>query len=178
MIDHLSSRFTDLYNPHKEVAVEEAMIKFTGHSILKQYMLLKPVKRGVKVWPWLTVTMGTFTSSKSKEGSGKKHLGQSRLKSRKFYKYIFFFLFDVAVTNAYILLKSSGSYTFKDFKSFRLHLGKDLIGEYCSRQHRGHGGTIIYILPFRHYPMKLNGDGSRHPRGLHHDIHKRQVLST
>ena len=27
----------------------------------------------------------------------------------------FFFLFDVAITNAYILLKSSGSCPFKDF---------------------------------------------------------------
>ena len=88
-----------------------------------------------------------------------------RSKSRKFYKCIFFFLFDVAITNAYILLKSSGSCPFKDLKSFRLHLGKDLIGEYCSRRRRGRGGTIIHILPFRHYPMKLNGNGSRHPRG-------------
>ena len=57
-----------------------------------------------------------------------------RSKSRKFYKYIFFFLFDVAITNAYILMKAAGSCPFKDFKSFRLQLSKDLIGEYCSRR--------------------------------------------
>ena len=56
-----------------------------------------------------------------------------RSKSRKFYKYIFFFLFDVAITNTYLLLKSSGSCPFKDLKSFRLQLAKDLIGDYCSR---------------------------------------------
>ena len=43
-----------------------------------------------------------------------------------------FFLFDVAITNTYILLKSCGSCPFKDLKSFRLQLAKDLIGEYCS----------------------------------------------
>ena len=41
-----------------------------------------------------------------------------RSKSRNFYKYIFFFLFDVAITNAYLLLKTLGSCPFKDFKSF------------------------------------------------------------
>ena len=46
----------------------------------------------------------------------------------------FFFLFDVAIMNAYIAMKSSGRPSpFKDFKSFRLQLAKELIGEYCSR---------------------------------------------
>ena len=44
VIDYRSSRFTDLYDPHREVAVDEAMIKFTGRSALKQYMPLKPMK--------------------------------------------------------------------------------------------------------------------------------------
>ena len=49
VIDELSKRFTDLYKPHKEVAVDEAMIKFTGRSSVKQYMPMKPIKRGIKV---------------------------------------------------------------------------------------------------------------------------------
>ena len=49
MIDELSKRFTDLYKPHREVAVDEAMIKFTGRSSVKQYMPMKPIKRGIKV---------------------------------------------------------------------------------------------------------------------------------
>ena len=50
IIDHLSTKFAEAYNPHKEVAVDEAMIKFQGRSSLKQYMPKKPVKRGIKVW--------------------------------------------------------------------------------------------------------------------------------
>ena len=42
-------RFAGLYQPHREVAVDEAMIKFTGRSSLKQYMPMKPIKRGIKV---------------------------------------------------------------------------------------------------------------------------------
>ena len=39
-----------MYHPHKEVAVDKAMIKFTGRSSVKQYMPMKPIKRGIKVW--------------------------------------------------------------------------------------------------------------------------------
>ena len=48
VIDHSSSCFSNLYD--WEVAIDEAMIKFTGCSSLKQYMPMKPIKRGIKVW--------------------------------------------------------------------------------------------------------------------------------
>ena len=49
MIDELSKRFTDLYEPHRKVAVDNAMIKFTGRSV-KQYMPMKPIKHGIKIY--------------------------------------------------------------------------------------------------------------------------------
>ena len=50
LMDHLGSEFALLYNPSKNLAVDEAMIKFQGRSSLKQYMPAKPIKRGIKVW--------------------------------------------------------------------------------------------------------------------------------
>ena len=38
------------YRPSKNVSIDEAMIPFKGRLSLKQYMPLKPVKRGIKVW--------------------------------------------------------------------------------------------------------------------------------
>ena len=38
------------YYPHQELAVDEAMVLFKGRSSIKQYMPLKPVKQGYKVW--------------------------------------------------------------------------------------------------------------------------------
>jgi hypothetical protein len=38
------------YMPHRENAVDEAMVLFKGRSGFKQYMPNKPVKRGYKVW--------------------------------------------------------------------------------------------------------------------------------
>ena len=50
IIDSVHSTLKDIYMPHKEVSVDEAMIKFKGRSSLKQYMPKKPIKRGIKVW--------------------------------------------------------------------------------------------------------------------------------
>ena len=46
----LSERLVAVYNPAKEIGVGEAMIPFKGRSSLKQYLPLKPIKRGIKVW--------------------------------------------------------------------------------------------------------------------------------
>jgi len=39
-------------------SIDEAMILFKGRSTIKQYMLLKPVKRGYKVWARCDSTTG------------------------------------------------------------------------------------------------------------------------
>ena len=55
------------------------------------------------------------------------------VKSRKFYKYIFYFLIDVAVTNAFILHQGwSGSSNEIPIKKFRIELAKEIIGGYCT----------------------------------------------
>ena len=50
VIDSLCESFQSVYTPGKNVSVDEAMIPFKGRSTLKQYMPMKPVKRGIKVW--------------------------------------------------------------------------------------------------------------------------------
>lgn len=63
------------------------------------------------------------------------HRYDCRIKSRKFYKYIFYFLFDVSITNAYILYKNyCPNLVFKNIKDFRLELAKELIGDYCTQR--------------------------------------------
>ena len=83
VIDHLSSHFSALYNTHQEVAVGEKMMKFTGDSTLKQYMPLKTVKRGIKVWALADSHNGYFHKFQvftGKEDSGEKQLGQRVVK--------------------------------------------------------------------------------------------------
>ena len=49
-VDFLCERVADVYEPGRDLSVDEAMIPFKGRSSLKQYMPLKPVRRGIKVW--------------------------------------------------------------------------------------------------------------------------------
>ena len=60
-----------------------------------------------------------------------------RLKGRKFYKYIWWFLFDVAVTNSYILCKHHSTTSINRVKDFRTALAKSLIGNFNNRKRRG-----------------------------------------
>ena len=86
-----------------------------------------------------------------------------RAKSRKLHKYIFTFLLDVAITNAFILMKHyTSSSTFANIKSFRIQLAKELIGDYSSRRRRGRGGGIIHSLPYRHFPIRQHDDNNPH----------------
>ena len=60
-----------------------------------------------------------------------------RTKCLKNYKYIFWFLLDVAITNAYILSfysPTQTTHTSQRLKAFRLRLAEQLIGNYCSRR--------------------------------------------
>ena len=38
------------YVPHREVSIDEAMIAYTGRLDFKQYVPMKPTRRGIKVW--------------------------------------------------------------------------------------------------------------------------------
>ena len=61
LTDHLSTKFAQTYEPHRDIAVDEAMIKFIGRSLLKQCMPLKPTKHGIKVWVAADSTNGYFS---------------------------------------------------------------------------------------------------------------------
>ena len=50
VITALKKNFQSVCYPHCEVSIDEAMIPFKGRSSMKQYVPLKPVKRGFKVW--------------------------------------------------------------------------------------------------------------------------------
>ena len=50
VIDRVGSALVTSYIPGRDVVVDKAMIPFKDCSSLKQYMPMKLVKRGIKVW--------------------------------------------------------------------------------------------------------------------------------
>ena len=83
LLEALTKRCLDLYDPHKNVAVDEAMIKFQGRSTIKQYMPKKCVKRGIKVWVLGDSENGYASNLQvytGKEESAKKGLGSRVVK--------------------------------------------------------------------------------------------------
>ena len=107
-----------------------------------------------------------------------------RTKCRKFYKYIFYFLLDVAITNAYILQKDFSDTSPSNIKEFRLQLASELIGDYCSRRKPGRSGGVVRSLSLRHFPTTIPDSGldkkAKHKRGrcCRCSQRKRTVLST
>jgi hypothetical protein len=84
-----------------------------------------------------------------------------RTKSRKSYKYkyIFWFLFDVAIVNSFILYgMSPATGRKKTMKEFRVELAHQLIGSYNSRRYGGRPHANSTSRPKRmkvpHYPVK------------------------
>ncbi len=88
---------------------------------------------------------------------------QVRLKSRKCYKYIFWFFFDVAIVNAFILFRySPGEKKNLTMKDFRVELAKQMIGTYNSRKYRGRPSSSEQTasrtrrIQLPHYPIKVS----------------------
>lgn len=49
IITMLRNQFADVWNPGKNISIDEAVIPFKGRSSLKQYMPMKSIKWGIKV---------------------------------------------------------------------------------------------------------------------------------
>ena len=50
IMEMMQERFQHLYSPHHNVSIDEAMIVFKGRISIRQYMPIKPVKYGIKVY--------------------------------------------------------------------------------------------------------------------------------
>ena len=75
-LEDLKTNFKLQYNPPCEQAVDEAMVKYKGRTSLKQYMPIKPIKRGIKLWCRADSTNGylcDFDVYTGKQPSGVQH---------------------------------------------------------------------------------------------------------
>ena len=77
-----------------------------------------------------------------------------RTRCLKHYKYIFWFIFDVSITNSFILstfTPTSMPISHQKLREFRLLLAEQLVGRYSSRRHLGRPrSTQVRIPPSQH----------------------------
>ena len=62
LLDTLSATFREEYRQSKFVSIDEGMVKYKGRLGFKQYMPMKPVKRGIKIWVLADATNGCISA--------------------------------------------------------------------------------------------------------------------
>ena len=135
LLDHRQSCCAALYNPSKQLAIDEAMIKFQGRSSLKQYMPQKPIKRGIKVWVLADRTNGFFSRLTGKKEHAEHGLGARVVKdlSCDFEGKWHHLYFDIFFTSKRLLcdLESVGMYVCgtarRDRQGFPVELKKSKV---------------------------------------------------
>ena len=87
-----------------------------------------------------------------------------RLKFRRYYKYLFWFLYDVTVSNAFIVSKTNPDMAAetRSVKDFLTCLAKEMLPGYCSRKRKGRKLSIPR-RQFRSAHFRVKGDGKQHP---------------
>ena len=78
------------------------------------------------------------------------------LKSRTFYKYIFFFLFQLSITNAFILTRHFTKLNIHTMKKFREQLAISLIGTYQSRKRSSVSNRNLLHFPIKGVNEKIH----------------------
>ncbi|KAJ2952354.1 hypothetical protein O0L34_g4640 [Tuta absoluta] len=84
LLDQINQKCQNNANNTKSQSIDESMIKFKGRSALKQYMPLKPIKRGYKVWARAdsdTVYLFQFQVYTGKGETAETGLGSSVVKN-------------------------------------------------------------------------------------------------
>ena len=78
-----------------------------------------------------------------------------RLSSNKYYKYLFWALFDVSVTNSIILCRNYTDIKPNSIKDLRVSLAKGLIATYNSRKRKGRPTlTPTKKVCLDHFPIR------------------------
>ena len=70
LLDRIRANSQAAYQPHQQIAVDEAMVLFKGRSAMRQYMPKKPVKWGYKCWCACDATNGFMYNVDVYQGAG------------------------------------------------------------------------------------------------------------
>ena len=157
-------------NPNLTVCVWQDTRPVTACSTFCQSVPMDEVQRKLKTgehkifpYPDAITTYNKYMGGVDRNDQLREYY-HVRLKSRKYYKYLFWMLFDVGITNALIISRYNPNLNSdtRNVKSFRVALAHQLMEGYCSRKTRGRRPTVIHTKRFRGEHFPLLGDGKQH----------------
>lgn len=143
-------------------------IMYTGFNPMEHCTVLRRQKNGSRIPITCPAAIAAYNMHMGGVDKGDQLRGyySTKIKSRKFYKYLMNFLVGVAVTNAFIMFRISHPHSKTNLKKFHEVLGKQLIGDYCSRRKAGRVSHQIQPLPLLHFPTKAHSSAiSERKRG-------------
>lgn len=157
-------------NPNLTVSVWQDTKPVTVSSTYRQTLPLDSVSRKLRTGERTTFPCPEAITEYNRYMGGVDRNDQLqqyyhvRLKCRKYYKYIFRMVFDVTVTNSYILSSTNAELNLvtRSVKELCSSPAKELLGGYCSRKRKGRKPSIPRKqFRLEHFPQK--GDGKQHP---------------
>lgn len=75
LLDRVVEQCQTELRPERDLPVHEAMIEFKGRLGMKQYMPMKPIKQGIKVWECAEASSMFGAIFKCTRGKNKTFLG-------------------------------------------------------------------------------------------------------
>lgn len=153
------------------------MVMYSGFNPLATSTVLRKQKNGSRLSFPCPLAIDSYNKYMGGVDRGDQLRGYyaSKIKSRKYYKYISNFLVGVSLVNAFILFRIGHPGSKTDLKDFQELLAKQLIGDYCSKRRPGRVGHRIAPLSLQHYPSKIPSDHRKRGRcSLCQEKHKRR----
>ena len=150
-------------------SVETAICPWWCGKTLSQSEETKDIKRRLKDGTTMTIKCTDSIVSYNSNMGGVDHNDQLRgyynipLKSRKYYKYLFFAAVDIVVTNMFVTSKFFPELTRPNLEIFMADLAMALIGGYNSRKKRGRPSSQQPTKKFytSHFPTRMAKKGYR-----------------
>ena len=133
LLDFLTNSFQSTFNPSRYISIDESMIRYKGRNSMKQYMPMKPIKRGFKVWVAACAVSGFMIgfdvyTGKSNGGNVSLGLGERVVLDlvRMFHHLFYCLFFDNFFTSLPLLktLLEKGLFACGTIRSTRRHFPK------------------------------------------------------
>lgn len=202
LLSHFQKIFPSLFSPSQFISIDESMVGFKGRSTMKQYMPMKPVKRGFKIWVSCCAVTGYMLAfdvytGKSADGQTTLNLGERVVTTLcRIFEGMFYCIFFDNFFSSIALLKqllAKGLFGCGTIRTTRKHYPKDLLktdkmlskgqsdfvqcGDISISKWKDHGKKSVSVISNMHNPSKITKVLRRNNHGIREDVDCPQMIA-